>query len=333
MTSLKDIAAEVGVSPSLVSKVLNNRMGNTGTREEVAEEIRAAARRMGYRKNRSASALRTGRQHVIGAFIHRHGQAGSGITERIVAGLSSAATRWHQRMILDFFEDDEAFLAFRDWMVPSQMDGLIIGGLPHAELREEIEAVQRGGVPVVTILPHPLSDCLPNVGMDEQQIGLMATEHLIERGCRTLAHIADFKAREQGFYRAVRASGLNVCEELIYRGGGTLFSFEKGRAAARHWLAAGTSFDGVVAQSDEEALGVMTELQLAGLSVPDQVKVIGVDNAPYADFFPVSLTSVSQLNMERGRQAVHMLMDRIRGERITSISLHPKIVERASTRA
>lgn len=333
MASLKDIAAEVGVSTSLVSKVLNNRMGNTGTRKELAEEIRVVARRMGYRKNRSASGLRTGRQHVIGTFIHRHGQAGSGVTERIVTGLSSAATRHHQRIILDFFEDAEAFMSFRDWMEPSQMDGLIIGGLPHMELREEVEDVQKGGVPVVTILQRPLAGSLPNVGMDEQQIGRMAATHLIERGCRRLAHIADFSEREQGFNQAVQQSGLLVESSLIYRGGEPLFSFNKGRAAARHWLASGQSFDGVVAQSDEEALGVMSELQAAHISIPEHIKVIGVDNAPYADFFPVPLSSVSQLSVERGRRAVDMLMSRIRGEEVASITLQPEIVERASTKA
>ena len=79
MASLKDIASELNVSVSLVSKVLNNRMGNTGVTEELAESIRTKAEELNYQRNASALSLRKGRPATIGVFFHNDGESGSSL--------------------------------------------------------------------------------------------------------------------------------------------------------------------------------------------------------------------------------------------------------------
>jgi len=113
MASLKSTAEDLGVSVSLVSKVLNNRLGTTCVRPELVEKIHEAADRLGFRKNMSAAALRRGRHDVIGVFVHRFGMTGSGIVEAMVDGIASEAMKSHQKQLLNFFNTtDESEWAF-----------------------------------------------------------------------------------------------------------------------------------------------------------------------------------------------------------------------------
>ena len=331
MTTLTDIAKELGISPSLVSKVLNDRLGNTGARPELVEIIHATAERMHYRKNPSAVALRRGRQDVVGVFIHRFGRPGSGIVDALLQGLSAEARIVGKRFILDFFEEAEEFLAYKDMLNRSAMDGVLLGGLPHEELTSMLLDLQDSGMPIVTILDKEISSQLPTVSFDQIEAGRIATEHLIQQGCRNIAHVVDIDERYQGYRQALRKQEVSHNKKLVYREGGAEFTYERGVRAARYLLESKLEFDGVVAQSDEEALGVMNVLMDHGVRVPKEVRIIGMDNAPYCNFSRVPLSSVSQSSSERGRVAFKLLMELIDGEPVQSIAIPPELFVRASS--
>ena len=107
--SLKDIARELQLSESLVSKVLSGRMGNTTAHIQVVKAIQRKARELGYRPNRTATALATGRHGVIAVFVHQHGEPGSSIVETLITGVAEAAAAHQQRLWLQFFLTREQF--------------------------------------------------------------------------------------------------------------------------------------------------------------------------------------------------------------------------------
>lgn len=331
MASLDDIAKALGVSVSLVSKVLNNRLGTTGVRADLVERIKQKAVELNYHKNLSAVALLQGRHNVIGTFIHHFGKLGSNVTEELLQGISSAATRQHQRLLLDYFVSAQDFLSSRDFMNAAILDGMIVGGLFHEELREALLEIHRSGLPVVTIHDQVLHPEIPNIMQAEDEIGQMATRHLIEQGCRRIAHIVDFKRRTSGYRKALTEAGLSIDPLLIYDDNQTLFSYEKGERAAQAWLDSGVELDGVFAQSDEEAMGVINVFRAAGLKIPKQVRVIGVDNAPYCAFGPIPISSISQNGVARGREAVRVLMAMINKQPVKARAVKPILVARKST--
>ena len=294
MPTLVDIAKKLDISVSLVSKVLNNRLGTTGARPELIADIQRTAAAMNYQKNPSALALRQGRHHAVGVFIHRLGRPGSGNVDSLLQGLSAEAKEDGQRFILDFFEEAKEFLAFKDMMKKSVMDGVVLGGLPHEELTDVLLELQEAGLPIVTILDKQISPLLPNVSFDQVGAGRMATTHLIEQGCRKIVHIMDFEERCEGYFEALRQNDIPQREERVYREEDAEFSYERGTRGDRFWLDSNMEFDGVVAQSDEEALGVMNVLMDHGIRIPSEVRVIGLDNAPYCRFSRVPLSSISQ---------------------------------------
>jgi LacI family transcriptional regulator len=331
MTTLVDIAGKLDISVSLVSKVLNDRLGTTGARPELIDSIRRTAKEMGYQRNSSAVALRQGRQNAVGIFIHSFGRPGCGNVDSLLQGVSVEAKRCKQRFILDYFVEANEFLAFNDLTNKSVMDGILLGGLPHEELTESLLELQASGMPVVTIFDKQIDPRLPNVSFDQVEMGRMATEHLVRQGCRKIAHIVDFEDRYEGYCKALLENGTALDENLVFKEGGADFSYGRGCRAAEFLLASNVEFDGVVAQSDEEAMGVVNTLFERGLRVPEDARVIGMDNAPYCNFARTSLSSVSQSGSKRGSIAFEMLMALIDGKPADSVTILPRLFARNST--
>lgn len=332
MVLLKDIAREVGVSVSVVSKVLNNRLGSTGVRACTVREIHATARRLGYRKNASSMALLQGRHNVLGVYIHRLGMVGSGIIDSLLEGISEAARKHQQRQALSFYESTEEVLALCDAAHPSTMDGLLLAGIAHREVLDRLQSIRDTGLPIATVHDDPVGPGFPNAGMDQVWVGRMATEHLIERGARKIAHIVNTADRYQGYREALAAAGLPEVPSLVFPAHGRDYSHKIGEAAVKHLLANGVEFDGIVAQSDQEAVGCLNALFELGRRVPDDLRVIGIDNAPYCEFARVPLSSVSQEFHQRGFQAVEMLMAMIGGGEAESVRIAPVLHARQSSR-
>ena len=331
-TTLKSIAAKLDISVSLVSRVLNDRMGTSGARPELIEAIRRTAKEMDYQKNLSAAAVRNGCHDAIGIFLHNYGRPGSGTVDALLRGIAAEARREKQRFTLDFIEEDEKFLAYSDIIKKTMIDGVLLGGIPHKNVKDMLRFIAKSNMPVVTVADNAISSRVPNIGVDQVEIGRMATEHLIQQGCRNIAHVVDFQERFEGYGMAMRKNNLPIRQSLIYREGEASFSHERGRRAARFLLKAKPAVDGVFAQSDEEAVVIMNVLMDNGIRVPEDVRIIGVDNAPYCDFTRVPLSSISQNGIELGRKAVAMLLSRIKGNQVESVVISPTLCIRESTR-
>ncbi|MEM1213709.1 MAG: LacI family DNA-binding transcriptional regulator [Planctomycetota bacterium] len=333
MPSLQQIADELSVSVSLVSKVLNNRLGTTGARPELAARIHDTAQRLGYRKNLNAAALKAGRQQAIAVLIHRHGSQGSGLVEALLAGISHATRQRHQRQILSFYDGIAEFAEIVHEYHTGMIDGLIVSGVRHPNLMDELLGLHSRGLPIVTVFNRPISDVLPNVGTPDDQIILAAMRHLIALGRRRILHVSSLKDREVGYDLGLKEAGLERDEDLVFydRGDDNTFVLENGVRAVRRALANNVAFDAVCAQSDTQALGAMHELIRAGKRIPEDIVVTGVDDSPFARLAFVPLTSVDQRYEDRGQQAVELLDRLVRQQPTQSIDFEPVLNVRQST--
>jgi LacI family transcriptional regulator len=334
MATLKDIATELNVSKSLVSKVLTNRMGTTCVTPQLAEAIRKKAKELNYQKNASAFSLTTGRHNTIGVFIHRYGEIGSGLLERLMLGIAGKAGEYDQKTMLSFFETSAEFNKAINLMHTNVVDGLIVGGLPHNELADKVCEISKNGLPVITIQENPMHPNIPNVAVDEEATGYVATRHLIEKGCRNIGHIRTPEyesSRYMGYCRALREAGLKIDSSRIFMAKDLGFSLAAGDAFARKILQDGIPLDGLVAESDHQALGAMNTFQTAGIKIPDEIKIIGVDNSPFCRFQSVQISSVSHKTMTKGRLAVEMLMRLKEGEKVDNVMLDPVLKIRRSS--
>ena len=333
MPSLKSIAAELGVSYTLVSKVLSGRMGSTGVSAATREAILKKAEEVHYQPNHLAVALKRGKKGAIGVFLHGMGVPGSDLSQTFLLGLSGALEKGNSRLWLRFFVTDEDFLAACDERLKKDVDGLIVGGVDHPGLLEKLRQIDRSGLPVVSsFCGLPKQSLSANVAVDYNAQCYLPTKHLLDQGCRQIAHIRTVEFRHQGFIRAHREAGFPINSRLIACQESTnAFSIQDGENAARALLERGIRFDGLVAESDAQALGAVRILLQKGLLVPEDVKVTGVDNSPLAEACIVPLTSATAEMEECGRVAVEMLNKKINGQAVKSITIAPKLVVRASS--
>lgn len=334
---LREIADELQVSVSLVSKVLSGRLGTSGANVEKIRAIHAKARELNYRKNQLAEALRTGRQNVFACMIHRHGAPGSTIVEDMVGGISEEAGTIGQRLLIHYYENSEEFRRFLPLVHQNSADGLLVAGIPHKEVISDLNEMHQRGLPIVTVHDTELDPAYCNVGMIQSEVTRLSTHHLADKGCRKIAHIRVTKSasttttedRFNGYRQALKELGLEYSADRVVTVDD--FLYESGLAGIKKLLDANADIDGIVCQSDQLAVAAVNHLTSIGRKVPSEVKLIGVDNAPFCQFAIVPLSSVSQEFRERGRQAVQLLARKLAGEEIKSVQVPPVVWVRESS--
>lgn len=328
--SLKDVAAELGVSYSLVSKVLSGRLGNTGVRPDVKEAIFKKAEEMHYRPHPLATALKMGRKGAVGVLVHPIGEPGSELAHDILRGLSAGLDEHGLRLWLRFFATDAEFTREFDQRMRNEVDGLIVVGLPHPAIYDLLLELNKSGLPIVTAFEEKPIAGVPNVTENTARQCYLTTRHLLARGSRRLAHLkGPIPARYEGFLAAHAEARVAVDPRLVVECGN--FSIESGACAVAGLLDAGQAFDGVVAQSDHQALGAVHTLLRRGKRVPEDVRVTGVDDSELCRACMVALTSATS-EMERVGQTTARLLSRLlEGGEAESALIEPRLMIRDSS--
>ena len=331
MLRMVDIARELDVSRSLVSKVLSGRMGSSTVRPELARAIRAKAKAGNYRPNASATALIRGRQNVVGVFICRYGQPGSGLVEAVMEGLAGELARNQQRLLLQFFRDAMEFESCLAAAHRNVLDGVVLAGFPRFDLERPLRLLLDRQVPVVTMISKAPLPEIPNAGIDQTEVGRLATRHLIEQGCRRVLclRVAPGSLRFAGYRQALRECGLPFCPELVCETRN--YAVAAVPQVINALLSNGVPFDGVVASSDQQASVVLRMLLAAGRRVPQDVKLIGVDDSPFCQYGVVPLSSVSGQDRKRAGLAVRLLQEVIDGRPARHLILPPVVAARGSS--
>ncbi len=332
MASLKRIAGDLGVSYTLVSKVLSGRLGTTGVSAKTRDAILARAAELEYVPNHLAVALKAGRKGSVGIFLHGIGSPGSDITDRLLGGLAQGLEESGLRMLLRFFKTEEEFLAACDVRLRSEVDGLIVAGATHPELVPKFVELEEKNVKVVSIfndLPEKDLKHTTNVVADYELQGYLPTKHLLDQGLRRIACLDTVENRTRGFRRAFSEAKFTPRPAQFIRC--KSFKYEDGVSAADEIMQIPNGMEGVVCQSDAQALGLIHRMSKKGIQVPRDIKVTGVDNSPLARYCIVPITSVTSEMRSAGAKAVELLLQKIAGQIVHSAKLSPKLEVRESS--
>jgi len=303
MTSIDDVARLAGVSTATVSRALNGRgKVSAGARERV----RQAASDLGYVASASASSLASGRTRNVGVLVPF---VDGWFFGAVLAGATETLMQHGYDVTLYPVTTDAATRRdlFRTLLRRRRVDAVLAISL--ALEPGEVAALQQLGLPVVAI-GGP--QALPALAVDEDAVARLAATHLIELGHRDIAHIGveasvdiDFRVgarRHAGFERALADAGIPLPPERVATGD---FTVAGGHRAAARLLAAGP-VTAIFAASDEMAIGALQACRDAGLAVPGDVSVIGVDGHELAAFF--DLTTIDQFPVDQGRTAAFAVL-------------------------
>jgi LacI family transcriptional regulator len=328
--TMRDIARLAGVSVATVSRVINNRAGVAPeTRDAVLEQLRAHH----FTTNRGARGLSLGRTGFVGftmPFIRADYFAS------ILAGAVEAAYERDMRVALcATHSEHDREVSLLEQLMDGATDGAII--LLPEETSDELDRLRARRYPFVVADPRlSLPPGIPAVSAAHRAGAKAATDHLLELGHRRIAHVSGPRGwvateeRIEGFNAALAAAGVLPSPELVLEGD---FESPSGYAAGRALLDLRAPPTAVFASNDNMAFGALQAARERGLSVPDDLSVVGFDDADLATIVSPALTTVRQPLAELGRTSVSLLMRLIEGRRFEGlrVELAGRLVVREST--
>ena len=331
---LKDIADELGVSIVTVSKALRDRPDIAkATKIKILEHVK----RMNYRPNLTARSLVTGRSFLIGLvvpdLIHP-------FFSEIAKALSGALRKKDYFLIVSSSESDPTLEQEEiEHMLAHRLDCYVVASCQHDP--EPFRKISETGVPLI-LLDRNFSGYPCNfVGVNDRLVGELATEHLIEQGCRRIAHIRGPETnvgnrRTDGFLDTMRRHGLTVPEEYVISGGeaGGSVGEERGKRAMDAVLALKPRPDALFCFNDTIAVGAMFRAFELGIRIPQDIAIIGCGNYHYSSKLRVPLSSVDQRAAEIGERTAKLIISQLEkpgSARPRSMVLEPRLVVRASS--
>ncbi len=304
---MKDIARELGVSVVTVSKALRNH-------DDISRETRARVlqrmRDLNYQPNLAARALVTGRSLIVGFVVP--GLLHSFFGE-VAKGLTNVFRKKGYGLVIATSEEDpELEREEIEQLLARRVDALIVASTQANPA--SFERIEGQNVPYV-LIDRRIERLSANfVGVDDQAVGLMATEHLIHCGCRRIAilygmGLSPAQGRLDGYRRALEKHQLVARPDYIR----TLdeigdASDDAAYAAMKELLALDEPPDGVYCFNDPSALNAMKAVLDAGLRIPEDVALVGSGNIRHADFLRVPLTTIDLNSIAIGERAAKLAL-------------------------
>ena len=332
-TTMKDIARDLGVSVVTVSKVLrNHRDIGDETRKRVLDRVKE----LNYTPNLAARGLVTGKTYLVGLVVP---DLLHPFFAQIAKSLSGALLKKDYCLtILTSEEDPELEEREINRLLGRGLDALIIAS--SCTTSELFKRIQKQGPPFV-LIDRSFPDLHANfVGVDDEAVGILATEHLIEVGCRRIAHLRGPQTspgigRLKGYLNTLAKSKLTPLpgyvstQRLV-----DIQSRESGADLMRQMLTLHPRPDGVFCYNDPMAIGAIHTILDAGLRVPEDIAVIGSGNLHYDTELRVPLSSIDQQTELIGERAARLTLSLLESKtrpRNKTFILQPQLVIRAST--
>lgn len=318
---MADVAAKAGVSIATVSKVVNGRYG---VARETVDTVQRVIDEMGYAGNLSAAGLRAHKTNVLGILVADF----EPFSAELLKGAARAA-KGSGYELLSHSGGDEYGWERRSL---ARLGGTLIDG---AVILTPTVLDAATTVPVVAVDPHFGPNTLPTIDAENFEGAKLATEHLISLGHTRIAYLGGRKEldsamlREAGFRNAMAEAGLKVDPELVREG---RYWPEIAAEGTRDLLSLAEPPTAIFAANDITALSAMEVAAQMGLSVPEDLSIVGFDDIPEAGLSKPALTTVRQPIKAMGEEAMRMLLDLINDvERPTHVRMETELIVRASS--
>ncbi|MBG6189976.1 LacI family transcriptional regulator [Arthrobacter sp. CAN_A212] len=331
--TLKDLASELGIHPSTVSRVLHSTsdVARGAASSATARKVRDLARELGYSPDPQAKSLRTRRTRALGVIVPRLSDI---VLATMYEGIEEAAAENnYSTFVMNSHDSTDEQRRKAEIMLARRVDGLILGDA-HAgsDLLPDLRARQ---IPFVLMnRRHP---GFPSATCDDVVGGELVADHLWQAGHRRVALIAGEPYastaldRTAGFRQRWRDLGGELPDSSVIW---SRFDTEGGRDAAETIVGQpGPAPTAVFAVNDFAAIGAMGTFRAHGLTLGLDIAVVGFNDTSLAAQLPIPLSSVRSPMFQIGRQAMLMLRRVINGERVESVRMTPELFVRESSAA
>lgn len=328
---ITDVAARAGVSPALVSRLLN---GDPSLRikEEKRRRILDSVEELNYVPHSSARALRRARSGAFGLFLH---DLSSPIYYDVIRGAQAAASAADCVLLFgDTDRLDAGGKVLSSTLASRRIDGLLVqGGYSTAADAQILELAER--LPTV-VINAKADGAMSSVRLADEAAAALAARHLVELGHARIGMVAGprdsetSQRRENGLRDALQDAGISVAKNHLVR---SSWNADDGVAAMTRLLEARPRPTAVVVANLVVAVGALTAARRAGVRIPEELSVVAIHDAWFAEHQAPPLTTVRLPLAELGRRAIEVLIEQVDGAepRDVFIPTEPRLVAREST--
>lgn len=305
--TISDIARELNITAATVSRALND---HPGIKEDTKKAVRALALKLNYQPNKLASSLRLGRSNIIGVIIP---SAEINFFGSVVHGIEKVANENNYNVLI--YQTNELYEYEKrgvQTFLQSRVDGVLASISKETINLNHYNEIKKRGVPL--ILFDRVNDELEvsSVVVNDYAGAFAATKHLIEQGCKKIAHIGGqqhvniFNQRLKGYIDALNVHNIAVNEDWIIHG---KVSIGSGRECMQQLLSKRDLPDAVFAVEDFTALGAIQAIKASGKKIPEEIAIIGFANEAFGEYITPSLSTVNQQTARMGQEAAKLFFE------------------------
>ncbi|MEM7575153.1 MAG: LacI family DNA-binding transcriptional regulator [Bacteroidota bacterium] len=332
--TIHDIARQLELNPSTVSRALNN---HKAVSKRTRELVHAKARAMNYQPNHIAAALRKGRSKILGIIVPFTGRY---FFANIITGIEEAANQQAYRVVVTQSHEDSAREAeLVQTLLRMQVDGLLISRAKFGQFDPNLlKQIQDNGVGIQFFDNLPMDLEVAGVLIDDYRGGYLATKHLIEGGYRRIAHLRGsdqthiYQDRFRGYRDALQDAGLDQREDWVVP---IVSNVEDGRAALEKLWQGAEKPDAIFSSSDFAAVGCLQKAREMDIAVPQDLGVVGFANEPFTELVTPTLSSIDQQTRSIGSRAAERLLAALNNPTEAApdhLVLLPELIVRESSR-
>ncbi|WP_417888178.1 LacI family DNA-binding transcriptional regulator [Zunongwangia sp.] len=333
--TIYDIANELNYSPSTISRALKN---NKSIGKNTTKQIQETAKKLGYRPNSLAASLRNNKSNNIGILISKINRP---FISSLISGVENSARAAGYNVLISQSNDNyKNEVANAKALYDSRICGIVASLSMETKNVDHFKQFIDQDIPVVFVDRVPPELNCYRVIIDNYSAAYKATEHLIQQGCKRIAHFAGaqhlnvYKLRKNGYIDALKAYGIIPDKELlIYM---NTLSFEEGKEATAKLIDMKNPPDGIFSSNDTAAVSAIMEAKQKGIKIPEELAVIGFNDDPLALIVEPALSTVSHPAMKMGSLSTKRILehaDKKIEKGVSEISiLDTEIIIRASSK-
>ncbi len=309
-TTIKDIASVLNISPAAVSKALHD---DSRISTKTKNAVKKVAKELNYQPNHLASALRKGKSNLVGVIVPR---TNSNFFSSVIQNIEEVLNKEGYNIIIT--QSNESYKKECnniDTLLFTQVDGIIASMANETIKLDYFEKIKSKGIPLILFDRGENDLNVDYIGINDYDSSHMIVEHLIEQGCKRIAHIGGYKHtrifnnRIRGYLDALKKHNLPLDNELLLE---SSLTTEDGREKMIQLLALKNNPDAVYIAGDYAALGALQVLNEQNIQIPKDIALVGFGNESFAAMVTPKLTSIEQHSAEIGKQAALTFLERVK---------------------
>jgi LacI family transcriptional regulator len=331
--TIQDIAKELNTTISTVSRALRD---HPRISPEMRDRVKKYAEEHDYQPDFRAASLRSGSAHTIGVLVPR---IDIHFFAKVLRGIDEVASDHNYNvLIIQSLDSLAKEINLIKSLIYGKVDGLIASISVETINGDHFQPLINKGVPLVLFDKIIESLDASKVIIDDHQGAYMAVQHLIQMGCKRIAHFGGpqflkiYEYRKQGYINALRDNGMEIDESIIFP---DMLERENGYEMMDQMMAMENPPDGIFSANDFAVLGAITRAKELGIRVPHDIAFTGFANEPMDTIFEPNISSVEQYPVEMGRESVRLLLEQMENKKTVlkprTVVIQPSLIIRESS--